>query len=105
MQQYEKGTIGPKPKDWGEGVYAEGQIVTWEEWNKKAIPRSIKQREALLGNLTKPAGAQFGLPEQTLMKFEKVIPDTPVEYTCVWCGKEMRSEALLEIHEEEHFND
>jgi len=26
-------------------------------------------------------------------------------HTCVWCGKELKSEALLEIHEEEHFDD
>ena len=42
----------------------------------------------------------------------QAVPKEPISdrlkfpsHTCVWCGKELKSEALLEIHEEEHFDD
>lgn len=72
--------------------YTPTPVQTVGEWKKK---EGLKQKRA------RRVIVEAGLP------FTTVTPndDAGVEYTCVWCGKEMRSEVLLEMHEEEHFND
>lgn len=44
--------------------------------------------------------------EMTMPYTPKPIPPFELEtFTCIWCGKEILSEVLLEFHEKEHFDD
>lgn len=72
--------------------YTATPVQTVGEWKKKEALKQKRARQVIV---------EAGLP------FEMVTPsdDAGVEHTCVWCGKELLSQVLLEMHEEEHFND
>ena len=72
--------------------YTATPVQTVREWKTKEDLKQKRARRVIV---------ESGLP------FETVTPndDAGVERTCVWCGKELLSQVLLEMHEEEHFND